>query len=60
MSYCSQRRWKKTFGKKGLFGGNIKSQKEIRELNRSIVEHEKKTFKVFEKDFDQELKQLRV
>ena len=52
--------WKKKIrkNKKSVFGGNVKSQKEIAELNKKIRDHEKKEFSEFEKKFDDELENL--
>ena len=50
--------WKKLAQKKGLFGANIKSQEEIRALNKKINALEKKEFDAFEEGFDEELKNL--
>lgn len=58
MKTFNRRYWKKAAQKKGLFGGNIKSQEEIQALNKKIKAQEKKEFDAFEKGFDEELKKL--
>jgi len=52
--------WKKKIRKKrkSAFGGHVKSQEEIAELNKKIRDHEKKEFAEFEKKFDDELENL--
>ncbi len=53
-----KRYWKRAARKKGLFGGDIKSNEEIQELNDKIEAQEEKEFKEFEEDFDEELEEV--
>ena len=52
--------WRKNHKKKkkGLFGGQIKSKEEIKELNRKINLHEAKQLEQAEADLDEALKDM--
>lgn len=45
-------------GRRGVFGGVIKSKEEVQDLNKRIVQHEQKEFELFEAEFDAELDEV--
>ncbi len=49
---------KKGNGKKGVFGGDIKSKEEVRAIHKNIKQYEEKEFESFEKEFDEQTKDL--
>ena len=44
--------------RKGLFGGKIASDAEVKKLNKRIEDHEAHEFSAFEAEFDKKLKKL--
>ena len=44
--------------RKSAFGGIIKSDEEVKELNKKIVDYETKEFQKFEEQFDEQLKKM--
>ncbi len=45
-------------GRRGMFGGRIKTEEEVKRLNKKITHHERREFEVFEKQFDEELNNI--
>lgn len=59
MTRFSKQFWKSSKrSRKSAFGGTVKSQKEIKNLNQKIKAVEKEEFDNFEADFDKILKNL--
>mgnify|MGYP000862489573 CR=1 FL=1 len=57
----NKKSWKKHYkskNKKGLFGGKIRTQEEIQELNKKIDFHEAKQAEAAEDELDNALKDL--
>ncbi len=50
--------WRRGSKNRGIFGGKIASQEEVRKLNKRIEAHEEAEMEEFEKDFDEQLKNL--
>ena len=50
--------WKRKKNRRSAFGGEVKSQEEVRELSQRIKLHEANEFEKFEEDFDKVLENL--
>ena len=58
MTRFYRRFWRRKRKNQGPFGGRIASRDEVKKLHDRIVEAEKENFESFEKEFDEQLKNI--